>query len=458
MSISAGRARHFDAVAADGDVLGHFEVHDADAVRAVVEIGHEVAQVWSAADSRARLKALRAWRGRLWRASADIAGLLHRETGVELDDAMLDVVRVVEHLKWVESDAARVLGDTHRRGGLLSPDVSSTVGYAAEGVVGIVVDGRPSLYATFSAVTCALAAGNAVVLNPGRRLTATASAVVEAFVRPGVEGVLQLSTGDELSGVDLAGSTLDRLCYLGPPVGAVKYATAAARAMVPVTTVAVLPPITLIAPDGDVEAAARSVLVGAGDGEQEVFVAPVVREEFEAVLTGAAQHDEQARGRWARALSRGRTPRTPALGAAPGEAHGVPSSQGTTPSATPGVVVQSAPAFDAVVDRVRAHPGAEVVVWSRRHGDRLAELLSAADVSVNPGLPARDGALPRAAIGVRGYGPFAGDDGLRTFARARTTTARRRLPVPTRPVDLLLATPGGRLAARLAMHLRHSLD
>ncbi|MCW2816723.1 MAG: hypothetical protein JWN84_4178, partial [Nocardioides sp.] len=152
----------------------------------------------------------------------------------------------------------------------------------------------------------------------------------------------------------------------------------------------------------------------------------------------------------------GAGPRRGALGRALGRRSGPAELAGP---AVP-VRVETAPAFEVLLERLRAHPSAQVAVHSARHGKHLAELLTAAEVTVNlPDAAAADGegGLPRAALGSRGYGPFAGEAGLRTFARVRTTTAKRRLPVPTAPVELLLATPPGRVATRLALHLRHSL-
>ncbi len=162
-------------------------------------------------------------------------------------------------------------------------------------------------------------------------------------------------------------------------------------------------------------------------------------EEFRQALSVAtARSVDRPRGALARALGR----------------------RGTGPAelAAPAldVRVQTAPGFEVLVERLRDHPSAQVAVHSRRHGRHLAELLSAAEVTVNLGAASPDG-LPRTALGARGYGPFSGDDGLRTFARTRTTTGRRRLPLPLAPVEALLATPPGRIATRLALHVRHSL-
>lgn len=444
-------AATFDAVDRDGAVLGSFVVGGEAEARSAVAAAHEALTAWSEASVGARCRVLRAWRGELWRTSGRLAELLHRESGLGFEEAMLEVLRTVEHLRWVEKHAVGVLGASAVGGGVLSPEVASTTSWVPEGVVAVVAHGRPSLYAAASAVACALVAGNTVVVQPGRGVTATTAAYVEAFARAhrsAPPGLLQVLTGDESTAVALAGSPVDRLCFLGTPVAGVRVSTAAARALVPVTVVPVLAPVTLVAPDADLDLAARAVadlaraggVDGAGGAAPEVYVAPSVLDDFAAALDRAEAPEPRRRG---------------PIGALRGRR--------TTPAELSGpradLRVETAPAFEVLVDRLRAHPSAQVAIHSARHGQRLAELLSAAEVTVNlPAAAAGEGGLPRAALGSRGYGPFAGEAGLHAFARVRTTTSRRRLPLPVGPVEALLATPPARIATRLALHLRHSLD
>lgn len=432
----------------DGSVVGTYPVAGASEVRAAVAAAHEAAPGWAAAPVGERCRTLRAWRGELWRSSSALAGLLQREGGLSFDEAMVDVLRTVEHLRWVESRAARVLAPASTGAGPLSPELGTTTSWLPEGVVAVVATGRPSLYAAASAVACALVGGNAVVLQPGGRQTATLTAYVEAFGRAhrhAPRGLLQALTGDDGTATALAASPVDRVCILGSPVAGVRVSTAAARAMVPVTVVPVVAPVTLVAPDADLEQAAAAVArLGEGrhDEPPHVYVAPSALAGFREALDRAVAADQPRRGVLGRGRGRRRGPAAPA----------------ELPGPRAGVRLESAPVFDVLVERLRAHAAVEVTIHSARHGAHLAELLTAASVTVGVPCPTAAGGVPRVALGSRGWGPFAGDAGLRTFTRTRTTTARRRLPVPTAPVELLLATPPGRVATRLALHLRHSLD
>ena len=95
-----------------------------------------------------------------------------------------------------------------------------------------------------------------------------------------------------------------------------------------------------------------------------------------------------------------------------------------------------------MLDRLSERPYAHVSVFSRERGQRISEVLRAAQVSINLGAVTADAGLPRRAWGASGYGTSAGDAGLRGFTRAVTTTARRRrLPLPVAPATCCWPRP-----------------
>lgn len=421
----------------------------------VVRTAHAAGERWAAASVTERVRLLRAWRGRLWRASNDLAGALHLEGGLSIDEAMLEVLQSIEHLKWVEAHAGRVLGATAQGAGLLSPELATRTSYAAEGVVAVIASPFAPLYGPSSAVVNALAAGNAVVLKPAPEHR-TALLAYADLLRADVP-LLQVVTCDDATTTALAAAPVDRVCVFGSAATAARISAVSARALVPVTVVPVGPAVTVVAPDADLRAAAASVAraVGrAGTVESgtvpEVFVAPDVSAEFDAelreALTAAEPGPLGLGSGLARVLGRGRPRATNELVAGPTDAD-------------PRFRVHGQAEFGDVLARLRDRPYAHVAVFSRARGKQIGEALRAAQVSVNVGVGTVAGALPRQVVGARGYGPLAGDHGLRTFGRAVSLTTRRRLavPVPGNPADLLLATPAGRVAARLAFHLRHSL-
>lgn len=438
----------------EGEILGVFPVFRPDDVYAAMDGARIAGESWAETDPAERARVLRRWRGRLWRSSTALATLLHRETGLSLDEAVLEILHTVEHLKWVEQNLGRVLAPTGRPRGLLTPELSSRTHYAPEGVVTVVASPQAPLYAPASAAAVALAAGNAVVVKAHPEATAILDAWAAEF--PDERRVLQVITGAERTTDVVAAAPSDRLVVFGGHQEAARLAEIAARALVPVTTVPVGPPVVVVAPDADVRAAAEAVARSAARAESspatampEVYVAPDVSAGFDVELRKVrAEQAEQ------RALGGGRLTRM--LG---GRARSVGPLALPAPVSV-GAHIHADAEFGEVLERLSERPYAQVAVFSKRRGRRVADALKAAQVSINVGVssPSLEGGLPREALGALGYGPLAGDPGLRTFTRAVTTTTKRRLPVPTTPTEALLATPGGRLAARLAMHLRHSLD
>lgn len=460
-------AATFDAIDVhDGSVLDTFVIGERRDVRRAVDAARSTGEAWASVALGRRLKVLRSWRGELWRGATELATLLHRETGVGVDEAMLEVVLAVEHLKWIEANAARALASTTHGAGPLSPEMATRTSLEPVGVVSVFALSQAGLYAPVSAMACALAAGNTVVLQGAPEITASLVACVAAL--PKAETLIQVLTGDEETADLLAATSVDQAYVVGTGRAAARIAGQCGQRLVPTTLVPIDPPLTVVAPDADLDAAAaavaRSVAAGSRADQEwrpEVFVAPDISRDFDTALHVALEQLTAAgptallrRGALPRALTsrRARVARVDApaqLGA------GAP--RGHRPAQTPVVVHESAE-FGEVLQRLGERPYAHVSVFSRRRGQRISEMLRAAQVSINLGAVTADAGLPRRAWGANGYGPLAGDAGLRGFTRAVTTTARRRLALPSAPADLLLATPAGRVAARMAMHLRHARD
>ena len=226
--------------------------HVAEAVHAAQSAGEQ----WAATSVAARIRVLRTWRGRLWRASSDLASTLHEEAGLSIDEAMLEVLQTVEHLKWVEANAARVLGATSQGAGLLSPELATSTSYVAEGVIGVVGSSHAPLYGPSSAVVNALAAGNTVILQPSADQAATLRAYADLI--PSELALLQVLTGGESTTMALAAAPLDRVCFFGSAAASARISAVSARALVPVTTVPVGPAVTVVAPDADLRRSTRS--------------------------------------------------------------------------------------------------------------------------------------------------------------------------------------------------------
>lgn len=194
---------------------------DVDAA-AVVERARAAQEQWQSVSVPRRLKELRRWRARMWRQSGQLAGLLQEAVSFGIDDAMAELVQAVEHLRWIDGNAADVVGGR------------SATPY---GVVAVVVDEGQPLYAAASAVHAALVAGNAVVVEPGAAMAETWSAYAAAFAEAcpsAPAGLLSVLTRPAPDAIVLAATDVDLVCFVGATRMASKVGERCGARLVPV--------------------------------------------------------------------------------------------------------------------------------------------------------------------------------------------------------------------------------
>ena len=95
---------------ATGDVVGVHQVADAADVHAAVARAREASHWWAEQGFSGRRTILEQWKGVLARRIAQLAGVVHDETGKPHADAMLELGLAIDHLGWAASHAERVLG------------------------------------------------------------------------------------------------------------------------------------------------------------------------------------------------------------------------------------------------------------------------------------------------------------------------------------------------------------
>lgn len=191
-------------------------------VATVVERARAAQEQWQSRNASRRLRELRRWRSRVWRQSGQLAGLLQEAVSFGIDDAMTEVVRAVEHLRWIDGNAASVIGGRAA---------------APYGVVAVVVDEGQPLYAAASAVHAALVAGNAVVVEPGSAMGETWSAYAAALAEacPAVpQGLLSVVHRPTPDAVVLAAADVDLVCFVGATALASKVGERCGARLVPV--------------------------------------------------------------------------------------------------------------------------------------------------------------------------------------------------------------------------------
>ena len=90
---------------ATGDVVGVHAVADAADVQAAVDRAGEAAGWWAGLGFAGRREVLDQWRGVLARRMAQLADVVHQETGKPHADAQLEIGLAVDHLGWAARPA-----------------------------------------------------------------------------------------------------------------------------------------------------------------------------------------------------------------------------------------------------------------------------------------------------------------------------------------------------------------
>ena len=166
---------------------------------------------------------------------AQLAELVHQETGKPHGDAMLEVALAIDHLDWAATHAEKVLGRRKVSSGLVMANQAATVEYQPLGVVGVIGPWNYPVFTPMGSIGYALAAGNAVVFKPseytpgvGEWLAATFSEVVPDHP------VLQVVTGLGETGAALCRAGVDKLAFTGSTATGKKVMAACAETLTPV--------------------------------------------------------------------------------------------------------------------------------------------------------------------------------------------------------------------------------
>src|SRR5690349_6755598 len=92
-----------------GDVVAKHPVHDEADVAAAVAIARDTAAWWGALSFAEREDHLQTWKSVITRRLAQLAELMHQETGKPHGDALLEASLAIDHLGWAAGHAEKVL-------------------------------------------------------------------------------------------------------------------------------------------------------------------------------------------------------------------------------------------------------------------------------------------------------------------------------------------------------------
>ena len=280
-----------------GDVVGTHPVHTAEDVAATVDRAREAAAWWSALTFDERAERLTTWAGVITRRIAQLADVVHQETGKPHSDATLEAGLAIDHIAWAAKHAKKVLGRRKVSAGPGDGQPGGTVEYHPLGVVGVIGPWNYPVFTPMGSIVYALAAGNAVVFKPSELTPGVGSWLADSFAEVVPEHpVFQVVTGFGETGAALCRAGVDKLAFTGSTATGKKVMAACAETLTPVVIEAGGKDAVLVDEDADVEAAADAALWGACSnagqtciGVERVYVHERVYDEFLSSLLDKAR-------------------------------------------------------------------------------------------------------------------------------------------------------------------------
>jgi alpha-ketoglutaric semialdehyde dehydrogenase len=175
------------------DVIDHYASADPEQARTAVAAAAEAFGGWSATPGTVRGEILERAGAELLARSQELGDLLAREEGKTLPEAVAEVVRAGQLLKFHAGQAVRNVGEHVDS---LRPGVEVTVTREPVGVVSVITPWNFPIAIPSWKIAPALAYGNTVVFKPADAVPASAWALVDALHRAGLPpGVLNLVMG-----------------------------------------------------------------------------------------------------------------------------------------------------------------------------------------------------------------------------------------------------------------------
>ena len=464
-SAETATERTFDLLnPATGEVVGTYPVHTAQDIEALVAQAR-VAQVWwQGLGFDGRKKRMLRWTSYLAKRVDEICDLCNRETAKPRGDGLFELLAGLEELKWAAVNAERVLKQRKVKPGLAMMNFDARLEYLPLGVIGIITPWNAPLYTVFCGLADALGAGNAAIVKPSEYAAATGVYAVESFYKANPDapkGLVSWITGFGETGGALCKSGVNKVAFTGSVPTGRRVMQACAENLTPVLLELGGKDATVVAGDADLDAAAKAIVWGsmwnAGQacvGVERVYVVQSARDEFlskvkgyaEQVSVGQAETDSYGpmtlpsqidiiRRHVTDALDKGATALVGGLDSIkppyvePIVLVDVPEESAAVQEETfgPVVVINTVKDEDDAIARANATQfGLGSSVFSKAKGRDIAHRLRAGGTTINSvltfvGIPA----LPFGGVGESGFGRFHGDDGLREFTRAKSTTSKK---------------------------------
>jgi aldehyde dehydrogenase (NAD+) len=466
-SASAHAQETFDSLdPRTGDVVGTWPVHSAEDVEAAVQRARVGAQWWSALDFDERAEVLTTWAGVLTRRIAQLADVVHRETGKPHSDATLEAALALDHITWAAKNARKVLGRRKVSPGLVMANQAATVEYKPLGVVGVIGPWNYPVFTPLGSIAYALAAGNAVVYKPSELTPGVGHWLAASFAEVVPDhDVFQVVTGSGETGAALCRAGVGKIAFTGSAATGRLVMAACAETLTPVVIEGGGKDAVIVDEDADLDAAADATLWGACSnagqtctGVERVYVHERVYDEFLSRLLDKARdlraedapdakigpitmpaqlevirsHISDALARGGRALLGG----PHAVGdryVQPTVLVDVPEDSRAVQEETfgPTVTVTRVRDMDEAVAKANGtRYGLGSTVFAKARAMEIADGIRSGMTAINgvitfAGIPS----LPFGGVGDSGFGRIHGPDGLREFTYSKAIARQRFKPL-----------------------------
>lgn len=470
-----------------GDVVGTHPITTEEEVRAAVARAREAAVWWSSLSYDERETHLSAWKGVITRRVAQLADLMHQETGKPHGDALLEAALAIDHLAWAAGHAGKVLKRRKVPSGLLMTNQAATVEYTPLGVIGVIGPWNYPTFTPMGSIAYALAAGNAVVFKPSEHTPGVGEWLARTFQETVGRPVLQVVTGLGETGSALCRAGVDKIAFTGSTATGKRVMAACAETLTPVIIEAGGKDAVIVDEDADIEAAADAAIWGACSnagqtciGVERVYVHERVYDAFLASLTEKAlalraddgpgsqlgpitmpqqldvirSHIQDALDRGGRAVVGG----VDAVGerfVQPTILVDVPEDSTAVQEETfgPTVTVAKVRDMDEAIARTNAtRYGLGSTVFSKARGMELASRIRSGMTAVNGVITfAAIPSLPFGGVGDSGFGRIHGPDGLKEFTYAKAIARQRFKPMLTLTSFTRTEKAEGQLAQLITM-------
>ena len=446
----------------NGDVVGTYPVHGKEDVEQALAIAREASLWWRGLSFDERKDYLQTWKSVIVRRVAQLADVVHRETGKPHSDATLEAALAIDHLNWAATHAEKIMKRRQRMPGLVTANYAAYVEHRPLGVIGVIGPWNYPVFTPMGSIVYALAAGNAVVFKPSEYTPGVGVWLAKTFQEVVGEPVFQVVTGLGETGAALSGSAgIDKIAFTGSTATGKKIMKAAAEHLTPVLIEAGGKDPILVDEDADIDAAADAAIWGAAAnagqtciGVERAYVHERVYDAFVAAVMDKARaldasnsaeskigpitmpsqleiikdHITDAIAKGGRALLGG----PEAVGdrfVQPTVLVDVPEDSLAIQEETfgPTITITKVRDMDEAIEHANnTRYGLASTVFSKKRGMELASRIRSGMTAVNAVIAfAAIPSLPFGGVGDSGFGRIHGEEGLKEFTYAKAIARER---------------------------------